>query len=41
MVAFFEQHTALQFEGGNKIPDTYGDRAGRRHRRPLGDRRAL
>jgi succinate dehydrogenase/fumarate reductase flavoprotein subunit len=25
MVAFFEQHTALQFEGGYKIPDTYGN----------------
>ncbi|MFZ1428473.1 MAG: FAD-dependent oxidoreductase [Geminicoccaceae bacterium] len=25
MVAFFEQNTALQFEGGNKIADTYGD----------------
>ena len=24
MVAFFETHTALQFEGGTKIPDTYG-----------------
>src|SRR3954462_12112297 len=24
MVAFFEAHTALQFEGGLKIPDTYG-----------------
>ncbi|MDQ5852576.1 MAG: FAD-dependent oxidoreductase, partial [Chloroflexota bacterium] len=24
MVAFFETHTALQFEGGLKIPDTYG-----------------
>ena len=25
MVAFFETHTALQFEGGTKIPDTYGN----------------
>jgi len=25
MVAFFESHTALQFEAGNKICDTYGD----------------
>ena len=25
MVAFFEQHTALQFEGGLKISDIYGD----------------
>src|SRR4051794_36233698 len=24
MVAFFETHTALQFEGGTRIPDTYG-----------------
>src|SRR4051812_37277434 len=24
MVAFFETHTTLQFEGGLKIPDTYG-----------------
>jgi len=24
MAAFFENHTALQFEGGLKIPDTYG-----------------
>src|SRR4051794_37457512 len=24
MVAFFEKNTALQFEGGTKIPDTYG-----------------
>ena len=24
MVAFFEEHTALEFEGGFKIPDTYG-----------------
>lgn len=24
MVAFFETHTALRFEGGLKIPDTYG-----------------
>ena len=24
MVAFFETQTALQFEGGTKIPDTYG-----------------
>jgi succinate dehydrogenase/fumarate reductase flavoprotein subunit len=24
MVAFFETHTALQFEGGTLIPDTYG-----------------
>jgi succinate dehydrogenase/fumarate reductase flavoprotein subunit len=28
MVAFFEQNTALQFEGGNKIADTYGDAPG-------------
>ena len=28
MVAFFEQNTALQFEGGNKITDTYGDAPG-------------
>ena len=28
MVAFFEPHTALQFEGGNKIPDTYGNAPG-------------
>ena len=28
MVAFFETHTALQFEGGLKIPDTYGDAPG-------------
>ena len=28
MVAFFESHTALQFEGGNKIPDTYGNAPG-------------
>ncbi len=25
MVAFFEEHTALRFEGGNAIPDTYGN----------------
>ena len=25
MVRFFEDHTALQFEGGLAIPDTYGD----------------
>src|SRR5215468_3265377 len=25
MVAFFEERTALRFEGGLKIPDTYGD----------------
>lgn len=25
MVAFFESQTALQFEPGNQIPDTYGD----------------
>ena len=25
MVAFFETNTALQFEGGTKIPDTYGN----------------
>ncbi len=25
MVGFFEEHTALQFEGGLRIPDTYGD----------------
>jgi succinate dehydrogenase/fumarate reductase flavoprotein subunit len=28
MVAFFEKNTALQFEGGDKIPDTYGNAAG-------------
>lgn len=28
MVAFFERHTALQFEGGTKIPDTYGNAPG-------------
>jgi succinate dehydrogenase/fumarate reductase flavoprotein subunit len=28
MVAFFEKNTALQFEGGNKIPDTYGNAPG-------------
>jgi succinate dehydrogenase/fumarate reductase flavoprotein subunit len=28
MVAFFEQNTALQFEDGNKIPDTYGNAPG-------------
>ncbi len=28
MVAFFEKNTALQFEGGDKIPDTYGDAPG-------------
>src|SRR5262245_151191 len=25
MVAFFEEHTAVRFEDGNKIPDTYGN----------------
>ncbi len=28
MVAFFEDNTALQFEGGLKIPDTYGNAPG-------------
>lgn len=28
MVAFFEENTALQFEGGNKIADTYGNAPG-------------
>lgn len=28
MVAFFEDHTALRFEGGLKIPDTYGTAPG-------------
>lgn len=28
MVAFHEAHTALDFEGGLAIPDTYGDRPG-------------
>jgi succinate dehydrogenase/fumarate reductase flavoprotein subunit len=28
MVAFFEQNTALRFEGGLKIPDTYGNLPG-------------
>ncbi|EPX75822.1 FAD-dependent oxidoreductase [Salipiger mucosus] len=28
MVGFFEEHTALRFEGGLAIPDTYGDRPG-------------
>src|SRR6266446_7125704 len=28
MVAFFEKNTALQFEGGDKIPDTYGNAPG-------------
>ncbi|MFO1072859.1 MAG: FAD-dependent oxidoreductase [Geminicoccaceae bacterium] len=28
MVEFFEQHTALQFEGGNRICDTYGNAPG-------------
>ena len=28
MVAFYEQHTALKFEGGLKIPDTYGNAPG-------------
>jgi succinate dehydrogenase/fumarate reductase flavoprotein subunit len=28
MVTFFEKHTALQFEGGYKIPDTYSDLPG-------------
>ncbi|MFO1312930.1 MAG: FAD-dependent oxidoreductase [Burkholderiales bacterium] len=28
MVAFFEERTALQFEGGTTIPDTYGTRPG-------------
>ena len=25
MVAFFEENTAVRFEGGDRIPDTYGD----------------
>lgn len=28
MVAFFEENTALQFEGGLRIPDTYGKQPG-------------
>lgn len=28
MVAFFEDHTALRFEPGLRIPDTYGDQPG-------------
>ncbi|URW75101.1 FAD-dependent oxidoreductase [Sphingomonas donggukensis] len=28
MVSFFEQHTRLRFEGGNTIPDIYGDLPG-------------
>ena len=28
MMAFLEDHTALQFEGGNKIADTYGNAPG-------------
>jgi len=28
MVGFFEKNTAVQFEGGSKIPDTYGDAPG-------------
>ena len=28
MVDFFEQHTALAFEGGSRIPDTYGSLPG-------------
>ena len=28
MVAFFEKKTALQFEGGTKIPDTYSSAPG-------------
>ena len=28
MVAFFERHTALRFEGGTTIPDTYSDLPG-------------
>nr|WP_294555742.1 FAD-dependent oxidoreductase [uncultured Rhodopila sp.] len=28
MVAFYEAHTALQFEDGNRIADTYGNAAG-------------
>lgn len=28
MVAFFEENTALRFEGGTKIPDTYGGAPG-------------
>ena len=28
MVAFYEEHTALKFEGGLKIPDTYGNAPG-------------
>ena len=28
MVGFFERHTALEFQGGLAIPDTYGDQPG-------------